>query len=96
MLAIEIKSDKGIEELRYAIIKQACVDYDEALKYLRGRNPTTSDKYLRMQAMKTDCEDFFNSEYFSILCDISGKLIMDTIRHKYYNRPIRWGEKGER
>lgn len=93
---LELKSDLGIDELRYAIIKQACVDYDTALKYLRGRQTSDSNRYLRMQKMKRECELFFTSEYFGILCSLDGKLVMDTIRCKYYNRPIRWGEKGEK
>lgn len=92
---MELKSDRGIEELRFQIIKQACEDYDEALTYLRGREASLATVYLKMLRQKEECEQFFLSEWFAILCSLDGKLLMDTIRSKYYNRPIRWGEKGD-
>lgn len=95
MLVIEVRSDQGLENLRYAIIKQACIEYDEALTYLRGRPPSLDDEYLQMTKQKGECEAFFKSEYFAIICNLDGEILMRTIRQKYYNRPIRWAEKGE-
>lgn len=95
MLVIEVRSDQGLENLRYAIIKQACIEYDEALTYLRGKPPSLDDEYLRMTKQKGECEAFFKSEHFAIICNLDGEILMRTIRQKYYNRPIRWSEKGE-
>lgn len=92
---LELKSDRGIEELRFQIIKQACEDYDEALTYLRGREASLAKVYLKMLRQKEECEAFFKSEHFAIICNLDGEILMRTIRQKYYNRPIRWSEKGE-
>ena len=94
-MLVELKSDKGIEELRYAIVKQACNDYQEALVFLRGKEVSDCELYIKMQRQKAECEAFFLSEWFGILCNIEGKCILETIRKQYYNRPIRWHEKGE-
>lgn len=93
MLAIELNSDSGIEELRFAIVKQACVDYNDALTYLRGKTPSVSKEYLHMVKLKKDCERFFRSELYRVLCDIDGEHLMEQIRKGYYNRPIRWGKE---
>lgn len=93
MLEINVTSDAGIELLRFEIIKQACIDYENALTYLRGRIPSTSDGYLQMVKQKKECEAFFRSEYYGILCDIPGELLMSQIRKGFYNRPIRWGKE---
>lgn len=90
---LDIKSDKGLEELRFAIIKQACIDYSDALTYLRGRTPSLSEEYIAAIKRKKECEAFFRSEYYSILCNIDGEHLMKKIREGYYNRPIRWGKE---
>lgn len=88
---MELRSDKGIEELRFQIIRQACDDYIEALKYLRNRS--LGHRYIEMLRQKEDCERFFRSEYFSILCDLDGFYLMKFLRGEYYNRPLRWGKE---
>lgn len=94
MLVIELKSNAGIEALRYEIVKQACQDYELALSYLRGKEKSLCDeKYLQMVKLKNDCENFFRSEHYGILCSINGEVMMEQIRRKFYNRPIRWGKE---
>ena len=90
-----IHSDKGLDDLRFAIIQQACKDYEASLKYLRNHpeKDWQSRKTLQAIRMKDECETFFRSQYFSLLCDLEGEEIMRMIRKKFYNRPIRWGEE---
>lgn len=92
---MEILSDKGLDDLRFAIIKQACKDYEASLKYLRNhQHGWQSSKKIQMIRLREDCESFFRSQYFALLYDIDGEEVMRMIRKKFYNRPIRWG--GER
>ncbi len=89
-----IISDAGIENLRFAIVRQAVIDYDTSLKYLR-KHPVPKTKIeekriIRCGVLKRDCEVFFKSKYFSLLCDLDGPKLMKDVRQKFYNRPIRW------
>lgn len=96
---MEILSDRGLNELRFAIVQQACKDYETSLGYLRKHKGTTgwqSRKALEMIRLRDECTSFFRSEYFSLLCDLEGEEIMKMIRKKFYNRPIRWGEVRKR
>ena len=96
---MEILSDKGLDDLRFAIVRKACEDYEASLAYLRKRKNKTGwqdGKTLKMLRLKEDCERFFKSEYFALLYDIEGEEVMRMIRKKFYNRPIRWGGEHKR
>ena len=57
----------GYKELANAIILQASKDYRKALKYdERGR--------------KREIEKFFRSEWFAILTNISGEMLIQKLR----------------
>lgn len=57
----------GYKELANAIILQAVKDYRKALKHdERGR--------------KREIEQFFRSEYFSMLTNISGEMMIQKLR----------------
>ena len=57
----------GYKELANAIILQAVKDYRKALKYdERGR--------------KREIERFFRSEYFTVLTNISGEMLIRKLR----------------
>lgn len=57
----------GYEELAEAVILQAVKDYRKALKYdERGR--------------KREIEKFFRSEYFRILTDVDGEMLIQKLR----------------
>ena len=53
--------DEGCENLVIAIVRQALIDYRDALKALK-KNPNNIDKH----RIKNECEIFFSSEYFII------------------------------
>jgi hypothetical protein len=41
--------------------------------------------HMSPEDMKKDCEDFFTSEYFSILSKIKGKVLMKKLQEEYEN-----------
>lgn len=64
-------TDEGIERLRYAIVRQACKDFNSA--YLeRKKKPTEKeiDRLMKARAMESECLQFFHSGWYSALCDI--------------------------
>lgn len=85
--------DIGIDNLRFEIVRRAVIDYDAALKFLRSSKSPNSEKHIRMKRQKEDCERFFRSQWYALLCDIPGEDVMKTVRTKYYNRRIRWGDE---
>lgn len=100
MIHIENISDEAIESLRFAIVKQAILDYESALKWLRkhpqGVGYTYSCTKNTKLRTKNECEIFFRSQWYACLCDIDGEALMKTIRKRFYNRPIRWRDTGKR
>lgn len=88
----------GIEILRFEIVKFAILDYQRSLKILRRLSAKSSLSKIELTekenaiVMKNDCVNFFLSGWYSTLCDIDGKSLMDTVRSKYYNMPIRWAD----
>lgn len=67
----------GYEELANAIILQAVKDYRDALERLRY---TPDDK--SAQHDKRSIERFFRSEWFSILTDLNGELLMKKLKEE--------------
>ena len=65
----------GYEELANAIILQAVKDYREALRLL-SMNP--NDKSAKRD--QRNIERFFRSEWFSILTDLNGELLMKKLK----------------
>ena len=65
------------EELANAIIIQACRDYRESLILLH-RHPRDT------QAKQTvaECERFFRSEWFGILTNLDGDVLMQKIKRE--------------
>ena len=67
---------EGYNNLAYAVVEQAAVDYMKALRRLSSH----PDDLNALHA-KNDCESFFENE-ISIYSDIDGKWIMQTIRNR--------------
>ena len=67
------------EELANAIIIQAVKDYRAILKRKR---PSHKDLH---EHKKQECEDFFHSEWFSILTKVDGDLLMRRIQEECRN-----------
>lgn len=72
--------DENYSELAAAIIKQAAVDYEAALRALFKR-PTGLNR-ARLQAKKEDLEDFFHSPWYELLTDIDGDRLIAAVRQR--------------
>lgn len=92
MLPVMILSDKGLDNLRYAIIKQAVLDYQKSLKLLRNSIKAESYMYIQAKDLKRECESFFLGPYFETICDLDGECIIKEVRSKFYNRPLKFGD----
>ena len=68
----------GYEELANAIILQAVMDYSDTLERLRY---TLDDKSALHD--KRSIERFFRSEWFSILTDLNGELLLKKLKEEF-------------
>lgn len=84
--------DKDIiytELIRYAIVEQACKDYEWALRYLNrldhpGLTLTLSqkEKVEKGRMFVDSCERFFRGAWFSRLVDLDGETLIETLRKR--------------
>ena len=63
------------ENLANAIIVQAAKDYARVLRRLKKHAHDRDAGYI-----KRDCEEFFRSNWFQILTDLDGELLMTKIQ----------------
>lgn len=73
--------DEAYRALACAIVERAVDDYRSALKAL-SRNPDSR----AVDETAGACEKFFRSEWYGILTDIDGELIIDTINREVSGR----------
>ena len=66
------------ESLAGSIVVEACKDYRKASKRLK-KNPDDYKAFL----CKRDCEKFFRSRYFGIICDLDPEILMNRITEAY-------------
>ena len=73
---IEKMNETGIENLTNAIILQAVKDYRIALAggSVNGRDSKT---------VIAECERFFQSEWFNVLTNVDGMIIIANIRKEF-------------
>lgn len=65
--------------LANGIVLQAVLDYQKSLK---GQQVL---RHISVDEMKKECEDFFTSEWFSILTKIDGKQLMRKLQEEHEN-----------
>lgn len=77
------------ELMRYAIVENACKDYEWALRYLDrldhvGLTLTKSqqEQILKARRFRDDCENFFRGDWYKALCDIDGEKLISAIRKR--------------
>lgn len=68
----------GYEKLAMAIVEMAVLDYKEALEHF-SKDPW--DNAARAQIKKL--RRFFNSGYFTLLCDLDPEMLMRRIEEAY-------------
>lgn len=74
-----------MDELRYAVVARACMDYDWAIRYLM-RPPEKRLSWKEAEAVYyvSECEIFFRSEWFKTLCDLDGEMLKRNVRKYGY------------
>lgn len=75
------EGDVGYEALAMAIIKQAVMDWRFANDCEKGSKKVCAEYYCNRLAgltvrTKNEIERFFRSQWYGILCDISGEYIL--------------------
>lgn len=82
-------TNEGIERLRYAIVKQACKDFNAAYferKRLERKSKSSglskkeSKELISAQSMEADCLNFFHSSWYSMLCDINPEKLICALK----------------
>ena len=66
------------------IVCQACYDYAKALKKLAS-GKRYGVRYTDYQLIKEDCEYFFRSRWFGVLCDLDPDALMENIQKAVHN-----------
>ena len=69
-------NETGIEDLSNAIILQAVMDYRRALS---GRDVNGRDS----KSVIAECERFFQSEWFNVLTNADGMIVIADIRKEF-------------
>lgn len=72
--------DEGCKNLVIAIVRQALIDYRDALKALK-KNPNNIDE----SRIKNECEIFFNSEYFTLLTNVDSAYLLKNMERMCKN-----------
>ena len=71
---------EGYEGLVNGIIKQAVIDWVDAM-YVLKYEPSN----IIAMRTKRDVERFFNSEWYYFMCGIDGKTMSRMVREAFYN-----------
>jgi hypothetical protein len=76
---------EAMELLRHGIIARACMDYDAAIRYLaRAPEKQTEGRTIQQEAVKAECERFFYSNWFRVLCELDGETVMRGVARNGY------------
>ncbi len=70
--------ENQFESLAEGIVASACRDYRIASKKLK-KDPTDYRAFLS----KRECERFFRSKYFGVICDLDPEMLMTKIVEIY-------------
>ena len=78
-----------VELVRYAIVENACKDYEWALRYLnRLDHPGLTLSISQMNTIekarrfKSECENFFRSDWLKVLVDLDGEMLMEVLQKR--------------
>lgn len=71
---------EAYENLAIAIVRQALIDYKNALKRLE-KNPNN----INQQRIKNECEIFFKSDYFTILTGVDVSYLLKNMERMCNN-----------
>ena len=75
-----MKGYENYQNLANSIIKQACADYKRVLKKIKTNQDTAE-----IQREKKELEEFFESDWFRVLTDISHLVLINEIKREIDN-----------
>ena len=67
----------GYDGLRFAIVMSAVRDYRRAARYVDSHRSENTTYMNQMLWLKAQCEKFFRSNWYKLICDIDGEKIME-------------------
>ena len=67
----------GYEGLRFAIVMSAVRDYRRASRYTDKHQGEKNSCMSQMLWLKSQCESFFRSDWYKLICDIDGEKLME-------------------
>lgn len=80
---------ENYDNLAKAIVKHAVIEYREALRRLKYRLETTGLQDLKEQCYSpkvVEIEQFLQSDWFKILCNIDGQAVIEEMRRRFLGR----------
>jgi hypothetical protein len=79
----------NVEMLKFAIVENACKDYEWSLRYLNRLDHVglTLTEHQRQKVEKarillSESENFFRSDWFKIICELNGESLMRNLRQR--------------
>lgn len=75
-----MKDYENYQNLANSIIKQACADYKRVLKKIKTNQATAE-----IQRKKKELEEFFESDWFRVLTDVSHLALINEIKREIDN-----------
>ena len=69
--------EENYENLANAIVKQAAKDWQSAMKRLRKKPGNKA-----AQAQRDECEQFFRSDWFTVLTGVDGEFLMRKLKEE--------------
>lgn len=79
--SLDRRFDENYENLRNAVVWQACRDYIKALRTV-AKNP--NNDYARYKI--TECERYFRSKSYASICDIDGEYMIKRCKERAMNK----------
>lgn len=76
--------EAGYNSLAYAIVMQAVIDYDISMRRMLDKKFTKTYTYNERNCIYyvQDTKRFFKSNYFGLLSDINGNLVLDKVNER--------------
>ena len=87
-------TDKGLDNLRCAIVQQAAYDYLDCRKHLHKLKYLDSDYAYRARKFATgrfaEIKKWFKSDYYTLLCSIDGDKMLRYLDKEYKDWAIKY------
>lgn len=89
--------EAGYEGLAAAVIRQAAVDYENALACVNGRRKCTVRHPMETALYElSSCERFFTGQWIRVLSELDGPYIMNRIQEEEERRVKKKSKRGKK